>query len=117
LAVRTSSSSRENPAASLSVVLGAVAVAAIPAAVAASRWVPAVPLLRGLYAGVAAALLLGLLARAVAGRARRTFELSLGRAGGARTARWGRWLAFLGLYVGLMGAVALGSYTVLRLYS
>jgi hypothetical protein len=117
LAVRTSSSSRENPAASLSVVLGALAAAAIPAAVAASRWVPAVPLLRGLYVGVPAALVLGLLARASGRRAHRALELSLGRAGGARAARWGRALAFVGLYVGLMGAIALASYTVLRLYS
>jgi hypothetical protein len=94
-----------------------LAVAAIPAAVAASRWIPAVPLLRGLYAGVPAALLLGLLARVAASRARRALETSLGRAGGARAIRWGRALAFLALYVGLMGAVALGSYTVLRLYS
>jgi hypothetical protein len=117
LAVRTSSSSRENPAASLSVVLGGLAVAAIPAAVAASRWVPSVPLLRGLYAGVPAALLLGLLARAAARRAGRALELSLGRAGGRRAARWGRALAFAGLYAGLMGVIALASYTVLRLYS
>jgi hypothetical protein len=117
LVVRTSSSSRENPAASLSVVLGGLAVAAIPAAVAASRWVPAVPLLRGLYVGVPVALLLGLLARVAARRARRTVELSLGRAGGERTTRWGRGLAYAGLYAGLMGAVALASYTVLRLYS
>jgi hypothetical protein len=117
LAVRTSSSSRENPAAQLSLVLGALAVAAIPCAVSASRWAPSVPLLRGLYGGVPAALLLGLLSRAAATRARRAIELSLGRSGGARAARWGKRLAFLGLYVGAMGAIALGSYTILRLYS
>jgi hypothetical protein len=92
-------------------------VAAIPAAIAASRWVPAVPLLRGLYVGIPLALVLGLLARAAARRARRTLELTLGRAGGERATRWGRGLAFLGLYAGLMGAIALASYTVLRLYS
>jgi hypothetical protein len=117
LAVRTSSNSRQNPAAPLSVVLGGLAVAAIPAVVAASRWVPSLPLLRALYVGVPAALLLGLLARGAARRARRALELTLGRCGGGGAARAGRVLAFLGLYVGAMGAIALGSYTFLRLYS
>jgi hypothetical protein len=117
LAVRTSSNSRQNPAAQLSVVLGGLAVAAIPGVVAASRWVPSVPLLRGLYAGVPAALLCGLLARGAARRARRALELSLGRCGGGRAARTGRVLAFLGVYVGAMGVIALASYTFLRLYS
>jgi hypothetical protein len=99
------------------VVLGALALAAVPAGVAASRYVPSVPLLRGLYGGVPAALLLGLLAIAAARRARSRLGLSLGRAPGAKAARWGRRLAFAGLYVGTMGALALASYTVLRLYS
>lgn len=97
--------------------LGALAVAAIPAAVAASRYLPSIRLLQGLYAGVPAALLLGLLARAASRRAARSLQLTLGRSGGARTARAGRILGFLGLYVGAMGALALGSYAVLRVYS
>ena len=36
---------------------------------------------------------------------------------GERATRWGRLLAFAGLYVGAMGALAVASYTVLRLYS
>ena len=90
---------------------------AIPAGVAASRWIPTVPLLRGLYVGVPVAVVLALVARACARRARRALDLSLGRAGGARAAGWGRWLAFLGIYLGLMGAIALAVYTGLRLYS
>jgi hypothetical protein len=117
LAVRTSSSSRENPAAQLSVVLGALALVAVPAGVVASRYVPSVPLLRGLYGGVPAAFLLGLLAIGAARKARRRLSLSLGRSGGERAARWGRLLALAGLYIGAMGALALASYTVLRLYS
>ena len=97
--------------------LGALALLAVPAGVAASRYVPSVPLLRGLYGGVPAAFLLGALAIAAARRARRTLTLSLGRARGERAARWGRLLAFAGLYVGAMGALAVASYTVLRLYS
>ena len=115
MAVRTSSSS--NAAASLSVALGALAVAAVPAAVAASRYLPSVSLLQGLYVGVPAAVVLGLLAVGAGRKARRALALTLGRCGGAGAARTGRILAFLGLYVGAMGAIALGSYTVLRLYS
>jgi hypothetical protein len=117
LAALTSSSSRPNPAAQLTAVLGALAVVAVPAAVAASRYVPTVPLLRGLYVGVPSALVLGALAVVTARRGRRELMLSLGRAGGESAIRWGRRLAFLGLYVGAMGAIALASYTVLRLYS
>jgi hypothetical protein len=94
-----------------------LAVLAIPAGVVASRYVPSIRLLQGLYAAVPAALLLGLLARAASRRGRRALELTLGRSGGARAALTGRVLAFLGLYVGAMGAIALGSYAVLRLYS
>jgi hypothetical protein len=117
LAVRTSSSSRPNPAARLSVVFGALAVAAIPAGIAASEYVPSVRLLEGLYAAVPAAILLGLVAVGAAHRGRDTIERTLGRAGGGRAARAGRALALVGLYLGTMGAIALGSYAVLRFYS
>jgi hypothetical protein len=117
LAVRTSSSSRSNPSAHLSVGFGVLAAIAVPAAVGAARYLPSVSLLRGLYGGVAVALLLGLLAVGASRRARRALALSLGRAGGEGAARLGRRLAFVGLYLGAMGAIAIGSYTVLRLYS
>ena len=97
--------------------LGALAAAAVPLGIAASRYAPSVRLLDGLYGGVPAAFLLGLLAIGAARRARRSLLLSLGRSGGEGALRWGRRLAFLGLYVGAMGALALGSYAVLRLYS
>ena len=89
----------------------------MPAGVAASRYVPSVALLRGLYAAVPAALVLGALAILAARRGRRRLTLTLGRSGGARAALAGRLLALAGLYLGAMGAVALASYTVLRLYS
>jgi hypothetical protein len=117
LAVHTSSSSRANPAAALSLILGLLALAAIPAAVGVSRYGPSVPLLRGLYAGVPAAFALGLLAVLSARHARRRLLRSLGRAGGARAAAVGRALALAGLYLGCIGAIALLVYTVLRLYS
>jgi hypothetical protein len=66
MAALTSSSSalraRTNPAAQLAAVLGALAVLAIPAAVAASRYVPRLALLDAVYGSVPAALVLGLLA-------------------------------------------------------
>jgi hypothetical protein len=109
LAALTRSSSRGNPAAKASVVLGALAVAAIPVAVVASRYVPSVRLLQGLYVAVPSALVLGFLAVRAARRAHRTIGLTLGRAGGERASRTGRALALLGLYLGAMGALALAS--------
>ena len=97
--------------------LGVLSLAAVPAAIAASRFVPSVELLGSLYVAVPAALVLGLLALLAARRARRTLELRLGRSRGGRGARVGRWLALAGMYVGLAGAVALGTYAVLRGYS
>jgi hypothetical protein len=99
------------------VALGLLAVAALPGAVAGSRYLPRVKLLEGLYVAVPATILLGLLAVWAARRARRASVLSLGRRGGEKAARWGRRLAYLGLYVGTAGAIALGSFAVLRLYS
>ena len=101
----------------MSVVLGVLSLAAIPAGVAASRFVPSVELLESLYVAVPATIVLGLLALLASRRARRTVELRLGRSRGARGARAGRWLALAGIYVGLAGAIALGTYAVLRAYS
>jgi hypothetical protein len=121
LAALTSSSSalrpRRNPAATLSLLAGLVGVAAIPAAVAASRYVPELRLLDALYAGVPAAFVLGLLAVAAARRARRRQVLALERLRGSRTARAGYLLALLGIYLGCTGGLALAFYGVLRAYS
>jgi len=121
LAALTSSSSalrpRPNPAATLSLLAGLLGVAAIPGAVAASRYLPDVRLLEALYGGVPAAVLLALVAVAAARRADRRHVLSLGRAAGERAARAGRLLALLGLYLGCTGALALAFYAVLRAYS
>ncbi len=121
MAALTSSSNgiraRGNPAATVSLLAGLLGTAALPAAVGVARLLPSVRLLEALYAGVGAALLLGLVALAASRRARRRQVLSLGRAGGGRVARIGRWLALLGLYLGCTGGLALGFYAVLRLYS
>ena len=121
MAALTSSSSalrtRSNPAAPLSVVLGLAAVLVVPLAVAASRYVPSVRLLDAVEGSVPAALLLGVLTIVAGRRARRALALTLGRCGGTGAARTGRALGLLGLYVGCTGAIALGFYAVLRLYS
>jgi hypothetical protein len=98
-------------------VLGVLSLAAVPAAILASRFVPSVELLESLYVAVPAGLVLGLLALLLARRGRRTHELRLGRSRGGRSARAGRWLALAGMYVAFAGAVALGTYAALRGYS
>jgi hypothetical protein len=92
------------------VVLGALAVLAIPAAVAASDLTTRFRLLETLYVGVPAALVLGLVALALARRAR--FAAARSIHGGS--ARWARIFAWAGVYAGVTGALALAVYGVLR---
>lgn len=120
MAALTSSSSavrRTNLPAWLSVVLGLLAAAAIPAGIGASRYVPRLHLLDSVVGSVPAALVLGLLAILAARRARLALTLTLGRCGGARAARTGRALAFIGLYLACTGGIALGFYALLDAYS
>ena len=119
MAALTSSSRalrRTNVAARLSVALGLLGVAAIPAGVVASRYVPRVHLLDGVIGSVPAALALGLLAILAARRARLALLLSLGRCGGEGAARAGRALAIVGIYLACTGGIALGFYWLLNAY-
>jgi hypothetical protein len=114
MAAPTSSNSarpRRNRAAAFSLVVGLLAVAAIPVAILVTNWRND---LRLLHAGVAVPVagLLGIVAIRLARRARRRLERTLGRARGARSARLGRILGWLGLYLALIGAIALGFYYV-----
>jgi hypothetical protein len=95
------------------VVLGMLALAALPAAVAVAQYSQGIGLLRALYVGVPVAAVLGLAAIAAARRARFTRARSV-RQEGAWLVRFARALAFLGAYAGLTGALALGVYGVLR---
>src|SRR6266511_2317106 len=79
-----------NLAARVSVLLGLLALAAVP---------------------VAAALALGALWSAR--RARRNLERTLGRVGGGRAAGAGRILGWLALYLALVGAISLAVYAYL----
>ncbi len=94
--------------------LGLLAVAAVPAAVAVTRFVAGLELLDA-WAGIPVAALLGLVAISLARRARFVRERTLGRVGGERTVRLGRALGVLGICVAVTAALAVGFYAVLEL--
>jgi hypothetical protein len=101
------------PAALTALVLGLLAIAAIPAAavVAASR--KEIGLLQAELVAVPAALLLGLLAVSASRRARYRLDRSVRRAG-VGLVRAARVAAWTGVYLGLTGALALAFYGLLR---
>jgi hypothetical protein len=99
-----------NGAARAAIVLGVLAVVAIPAAVAVSELTARFRLLETLYAGVPLALCLGLVSLVLARRARFAAARSI-RGGGTR---WPRFWAWAGTYAGVTGALALAVYGVLR---
>ena len=98
-------------AARAAVVLGALAVLAIPAGVVAAQLSGRLRLLETLYVVVAVAAVLGLAAVGAARRASRNAARTLsagGRVGLARVVGWA------GAYAGLTGALALAVYGILR---
>jgi hypothetical protein len=99
-------------AARAGVALGTLACAAVPGAVAASRLGHGVTLLRALEIAVPVAFVLGLVAVAVARRARYHLERSVNRRG-ERAVRFARFLAWAGVYVAATGAISLGFYGLL----
>jgi ABC-type multidrug transport system permease subunit len=88
-------------------------VLAVPAGVAVAREAKAVELIDAAYA-IPLAAVLGLLAIAFSVGARRRFEWTLGRAGGARIARFGRVLGVLAVCVAAAAGIAIGFFEVLR---
>ena len=97
-------------------VAGLVAVATIPAAVVASEVLASMELLHAAFA-VPAAAVIGLFALALAGRALRQVQLTVGRVGGERTAAAGRLLGLLAVYLALTAALALGFFGLLKLFA
>lgn len=95
------------------VVVGAAGVLAVPAGIAAAQAVRGVTLLRALYVSVPLAVALALVALLTARRARLAAQRTVfaERRGPLRSARAAAWLA---LYVGVTGALALGVYWILR---
>jgi hypothetical protein len=101
-----------NHRASLAVLLGLVALAAVPVGVVLSRQTDGVHLIDAAWA-IPVAALLGvsalLFARGARGRIRQTLE----RAGGRGRIRLSRWLAVAGICVAASAAIAVGFYELL----
>lgn len=96
----------------LSVVVGLLATLTMPAAIVATRWSEDYELLHAGFA-IPLAALLGLLAVALARRARSRIAPTLGHPRGTRTARLGRFLGLLGVLLALTGAGSLLVYWLL----
>jgi hypothetical protein len=95
----------------VSLLVGLLAVAAIPVGILITNYRNDLRLIHAGYA-VPVATVLGIVAIRLARRARRRLERTVGRAGGAVPARLGRILGWLGLYFALIGAIALAFYYV-----
>jgi hypothetical protein len=95
-----------------SVLVGLLAVATMPAAIVATRWSREYELIHAGFA-IPLAALLGLLAIALARRARSRLAPTLGHPRGTRTARLGRFLGLLGFLLALTGAGSLAVYWIL----
>ena len=96
-----------------SILLGALATAAIPAGVVAAQFSSKLRLLETLYVVVPVALLLGILAVGSARRARFALERSV-RPEPRRVVRAARVVAWCGVYAGVTGGLALAVYGLLR---
>ena len=97
------------------ILVGLVAVAAVPVAVAVAQASDAVELLHA-AAAIPVAAVLGTVALVLGTRGRRAARLTLGRVGGDRLARTGRVLGGLAVYVALTAALAVGFYGLLNLF-
>jgi len=101
-----------NHRASLALLLGLIAFAAVPAGIAIARRTAGISLIDAAYAipvAAAAGVAALLFARGAAGRIRRTLE----RAGGEGRARAGHFLGFVGICFALSGTIAVGFYELL----
>jgi hypothetical protein len=108
--------SSSRPPAWAAIVLGTLALLAIPVAGVLAAMLSSVQAIRATTVAVAAAFVLGLAGVSAARRAR--FRLDRGvRRAGERVVRVASLLVWAGLYVSVVGALALGFYTLLRLSS
>jgi len=92
-------------------VFGVLAVAAIPVGILITNYRNDLRLIHAGWA-VPVAALFGFVSVRLARRARRRLERTVGRAGGVVPARIGRILGWLGLYLALIGTIALAFYYV-----
>jgi hypothetical protein len=95
------------------IVVGTLAIAAVPAGVAAAWRLEGVSLIEATKVTVPAGFVLGLIGITIARRARFRVDRSVGRKG-ARLVRVGRALSWIGVYLAVAGAVALGFYALLE---
>ena len=95
--------------------LGLLAAAVLPAAVAAAELRDEIDLIDA-GAAVPVAFVLGVLAIWLGRRGRRRFDRTIGRVGGASVANAGRWLGILAVCLAISGAIALGFYELLLRY-
>jgi hypothetical protein len=105
--------SSSRPAGVTAILFGLLAIAAIPAAVAAAIFLPSVNVLPALVVAVPAAFVLGLLGLSAARRARYKVDRSVYRIGSG-TARFARFVVWTGIYFAIVGGLALGFYGLLR---
>jgi hypothetical protein len=87
-------------------------LATLPAAIAVTERVDTLSLLEAGFA-IPAAILLALAAVVIGRRVRRRSRQTLASVPGARAARVGRVLGYLGLYLALTAALAVGFYAIL----
>ena len=109
MASRTPSS---NHRATLAVVLGAIAVAALPAGIYLAQRSQRIGLLDASFA-IPVAAIFGVAAVLLSRGARGTIARTLERAGGFRRVRAGRLLGILGICVALSASIAVGFYELL----
>ena len=93
-----------------------LSIVVLPAAILFARRSDDLSLLQSVYF-FPAPILLGLFAIQQARRARERIERTLGRAGGARQARWGRRLGLVGIAIGVTAGLALAFYALLAHFS
>jgi hypothetical protein len=101
----------------VSVLLGLVASAAVPAGIALSWYSGPVTLINSAYGSIPVALVLGVCTLVLARRARAHAIWTLGRSGGEGAARIGRLLSILAICLALTAALSLGFYGLLTLFA
>jgi ABC-type multidrug transport system permease subunit len=100
----------------MSVLLGLLGLATLPAAIAVTERVDGLSLVESGFA-IPAAILFGLGAVVIGRRIRRRSRQTLSEIPGTRVARVGRWLGYVALYLALTAALAVGFYAVLTYVS
>jgi hypothetical protein len=100
----------------MSVLLGLIGLATLPAAIAVTERVDGLSLVEAGFA-IPAAIVLGLAAIVIGRRVRARSRQTLAALPGTRVARLGRILGYVGVYLALTAALAVGFYAVLTYLS